>query len=665
MGKVNLETQGTSSEKGKRYPSFLRRPPKISEEEAFEFDSYIKSLANASDRVRHVLLVSVVASIVVLAALLRSSDAGWWKARVGLIKLTRSSGLLAGCPSNIGCPDNAGCPGNNSKAPDKEVPLVTSAVSRDEIAACWDSVNDLESKIKYYCLFKGCSEQDQYLSSQKDMLGKLHDRCDQLRVRRWLWEKEHTCSSFEIYASEIEKLNTGEVLLVGVPFVGIKFDINDLGMLSAIGLAVIAVTLLFATVRHHESLYLCLWKVRRIAEAENRYDDGQGKANFLYHALAMTQVFSRPPTLARWGKHRISMLFPLAFFLSPVVVHALVFLNDSKTAAIGLSYNPDLVGRTYYISLIAGIILIVTVVMSIGFEIAAATRWENTFYVLNPALRMVARPSIFSWIFPRRHPKIRFLRASAEGISGNKLRLLDLNSGESWLIPLERDAAPASLGIENINPEPWLFSPLVQDDNRYYQIKWMSDGGVEILECKDDIELKDDAWTVRNAAVVQEGDAIFEAVGDRVIKFSRGEKPKIVFQSNASAWTEGGGTLGTLDIAVFERDVDRHGKPVVGFVDKKETVLFLVVVGLKSGSLRLLSVGSSEFHLNKKLETDAAWKPHAVTAMGEFVFIAEVKRRRWFEWRVRLRVQRVPIDSLLVLKSPRFDGKKWVLKSGL
>src|SRR4051794_11187422 len=128
------------------------------------------------------------------------------------------------------------------------------------------------------------------------------------------------------------------VLQLQMPILGIRFDVNDLGFLGGTALAVLMLMLAFAISRQYENLFLSLWKVRSICDRESRKDDGQSKANLIYHTLAMAQHFNKPPTLARWERQPWNNLSRLLLLL-PITAQGLMLWNDWQTREVGQMLN--------------------------------------------------------------------------------------------------------------------------------------------------------------------------------------------------------------------------------------------------------------------------------------------------------------------------------------
>lgn len=150
--------------------------------------------------------------------------------------------------------------------------------------------------------------------------------------------------------------------------------------------------LLFCLSREHDNLYLALFKVRRLHERDSDNGDGESAANYLYHALAMSQVLSSPPTRARWQKSRAKNLILRLLYLVPLMVQTYIAIinTDSLDIARILGAGSALVMLPVYLSvLITGLLG----VLAIRYAQACERRWRSAFFRINPSIERV-EPSV-------------------------------------------------------------------------------------------------------------------------------------------------------------------------------------------------------------------------------------------------------------------------------
>jgi hypothetical protein len=188
------------------------------------------------------------------------------------------------------------------------------------------------------------------------------------------------------------------ILYVKTPVLGLTFDINDLGLIAGGTFAILMLVMVFYTHRAHENLFLAMWKVRELATKGNCFDQPGSKANLLYHALAMEQVFTVPPTLARWNDRPIFRKAHYVLFLIPVVVQGFILANDIHSAAIGMDFS----NRQTMISLFGQAFLILVVgtfcALCCGHLHADDTLWDQTFFIINPSYRWKGKARWIHWV---------------------------------------------------------------------------------------------------------------------------------------------------------------------------------------------------------------------------------------------------------------------------
>jgi hypothetical protein len=199
------------------------------------------------------------------------------------------------------------------------------------------------------------------------------------------------------HLGRLEEIQLENVYIMRMPFLGIGFDINDLGIFSALGLSLLMLMLLFSMSRQHQNLFLCLWKVRQLCARDAEHGKGQSKANLLYHSLAMAQLFTKPPTLARWRKNAFAGL-PKLLFLMPLFMQGLLLFHDIETIDFGLSINPKatvigLIFEGLSVAFIAGCTLVCWL-----YSRAADQRWRSAFFAVNPGYKDKPQPSWAQWM---------------------------------------------------------------------------------------------------------------------------------------------------------------------------------------------------------------------------------------------------------------------------
>jgi hypothetical protein len=181
------------------------------------------------------------------------------------------------------------------------------------------------------------------------------------------------------------------------PIPGVSIDYNDLGILGGIALVLLMLILVVCIMREHENLYLALYKVRRLCTIRGEdHTRGDSKANLLYHALAMSQVLSSPPTLARWKSRGILGHFGF-IFLFPAISYCWVLWTNRQTSKIGEAYGADM-DRILTVQVVLAALLLLLGMTALVYSRAMAKRWERAFFRVNPGRLRVRQTGLWEWL---------------------------------------------------------------------------------------------------------------------------------------------------------------------------------------------------------------------------------------------------------------------------
>lgn len=193
------------------------------------------------------------------------------------------------------------------------------------------------------------------------------------------------------------------MMILDIPALGISLDVNDLGIIGGIALLML-LSLLWLTIgREHENLYLALFKVKQIYDADpGESNNRDGKANLLYHALAMGQVLSRPPTLARWRRSPVmTTMFATLLFLMPAGVQSVIaYTNIISYAELQKSVPPGTLLPDAYLrtQAVIAVFLAILGVLSWFHLRACAIRWRRTFFAINPDWKRRPQRPLWDWL---------------------------------------------------------------------------------------------------------------------------------------------------------------------------------------------------------------------------------------------------------------------------
>ena len=137
----------------------------------------------------------------------------------------------------------------------------------------------------------------------------------------------HSCPQLGGVLKELETIQTEDVNLIRVPFFGIVFDVNDLGILGGLTFVIILLWFRFGLARELDNFKLAIDTARET-----------GQLLPCYRLLEMHQVLSIPPT-HRGNDHRFWRYLPLVLFFLPLVMSSVVLVHDAITVKYGWSIS--------------------------------------------------------------------------------------------------------------------------------------------------------------------------------------------------------------------------------------------------------------------------------------------------------------------------------------
>jgi hypothetical protein len=341
------------------------RPPHAPEDDhsahRWEHEQYIRALEVASGRIRFGLAALAVTCIVVFGAIFSESPRGWLNSRVKIAQVALDNRIW----ERQAVDRITTCLRREAMIRDAHMPLQAAGAAR---RAVWhasgfkDDCETVERSLNWATVARMSSER------------ALSDRL-----------------------KEYQRLQLDNIVVMKMPFWGISYDINDLGRLSGIAFMLLMIVLTFSVIRQHETVYLSLWRVRRLCYEYQGYNQGTSAANLLYHALAMTQVFSKPPTLARWRRSRPVNLLAKAPFWLPLLNLQQLIKHDWETRALGDLLNPDRTTRTLLWELTAFVVVLICSLVCFRYLKAEDSLWERTFFDINPWYRTLLEPTFLAW----------------------------------------------------------------------------------------------------------------------------------------------------------------------------------------------------------------------------------------------------------------------------
>lgn len=340
--------------------------------EEAQVEHYVKGFKDSSDRVRYVMITLTVACTLIFVGYNNTRRHAWFDSRV---EIARAAADAWG-------PDTTDL--------NTVFNGLTAEIREVESSQGGDGEGQNPQKVYSVVVDTGL---EPVQPVDKSAEGGLTDRAIQWAQGRGLKSR----SSIEDVIRIMEEVRIQNANVMRMPILGLAFDINDLGLFSGISFVVLMVMLAFALSRYHENLFLSLWKVRQICKEEKRPSVRGSEANLVYHSLAMAQLFSKPPTLARPNSGAGKSLSKLVL-LVPVSIQGLIFYHDCRTMAIGEIFDGSATGisvvaQSLCIAVVTGLTLV-----CLAYMRSSELRWRHTFYKINPCLEPLRQPPWLEWV---------------------------------------------------------------------------------------------------------------------------------------------------------------------------------------------------------------------------------------------------------------------------
>ncbi|MGB7921605.1 MAG: hypothetical protein WCF57_00035 [Pyrinomonadaceae bacterium] len=280
---------------------------------------FIEGTITASARFRLVLIVLITASILGFAAYWNSRQESWLNSRVRLAR-------------------NA-----------------TKYMSRyGDLNVIKEQLSVLTKK-----LMKGDIAEDE-----------IAERDELENVTQWLVSSRiYTKEQLETISRTLEMTRMQSVLLVDVPFFGVTFDVNDLGMLGGFTFVVILMWFRFTLWREYYNLSLTFKEAAKNKE----------HLKFCYKALAMGQVLTVPPDLfepqpsRQPGGKVVRFLYAL-----PVTVQLIILYNDLCSFNVGWIVSKGNTMLSISMSLVFIVLSALLTYWCVKLSIDIDKTWEET-----------------------------------------------------------------------------------------------------------------------------------------------------------------------------------------------------------------------------------------------------------------------------------------------
>lgn len=287
---------------------------------------FIESTNEAAARFRRVLFVMVTASILGFGAVWNSMPFGWLTSRLAATRSAEKYLTLQELRSEWVRLES---PRSDEKAKTGNSDVESIAQKRELII----------EKVNHTLRVDG--EEHGWITDLKELNRKLNSPSfDQ--ARKWTSGRNFHDSGQAIrYAQSLDDMRNANVLLVRIPFFGIGFDVNDLGLLGGITFSVLLILFRFTLWREYNNLRLTF----HLAKPED--------LRYCYMCLAMQQVLTVPPiaeTNDSWEssppissesqppkKPSGKTVRPLYF--TPLIVQSIIIISNAYTIQRGLVLN--------------------------------------------------------------------------------------------------------------------------------------------------------------------------------------------------------------------------------------------------------------------------------------------------------------------------------------
>lgn len=175
------------------------------------------------------------------------------------------------------------------------------------------------------------------------------------------------------FYSALMKSYVDNTFTIKVPFFGITFDVNDLGLLSGFAFLILLILFRFSLMREYENTYLAFEAVE---------DDKEILVPF-YNLLSMRQVLTIPPILKpipgmqhREG-FRWATIIPKILSFLPFGTLTVVVINDFLTQNIGDILSSGHTLFLYIASVALGVLVLVTTVSCLRVWINIDNEWHK------------------------------------------------------------------------------------------------------------------------------------------------------------------------------------------------------------------------------------------------------------------------------------------------
>lgn len=300
-------------------------------------DQYVSHTVESSTRTRRVLIIMITASILGFTAFWNSRSGSWINSRIALSQYAYK--YWDECQGTF----------------------------RDALLAqYWETCAAPRGPNRWHSQRSICEIE----SAQR-----WADLCHRISSYKML-RKFHSRAEVGKRTEKLEALRDDHVTVVHIPFFGVDFDVNDLGILGGATFVILLLWFRFSLYQELRNLDITF----RLAEY---LDKTQRKTllRYTYQNLSMGQVLATPPKLPVIPRRQRAQLFwdniSKSLYILPALVQLIICAYDYRTYNIAKMIAPGSAFRIMLVSFVLFVIALLLTVNCIQLSIRTSQLWRD------------------------------------------------------------------------------------------------------------------------------------------------------------------------------------------------------------------------------------------------------------------------------------------------
>lgn len=354
----------------------LRRSPEFG---VFQLNEYIHAFRGSSDRARYVIFITTAVSLLMLISAWNYQGWSWSRRATDLYYDARARVLAEEWKKIV-------LETQQREVARKRIDAIVETIPASPITE--QSASDLRRAISDLDRLEArlASEPLRETLAQRWKFGAWNDS-----------ERD-----LEWYGKQAAQFY-GRGVFVPVPGLGSSLHVNDMAIIGGVVLLALTALLWIALIRQHENLYLALYKIDVIRRRERKPSDGDSVSNLMYHALAMAQVLSHPPTLARWNlrvrHYIIHAVGALTVYFAPAIVHGTIVTMNCLTRERAYAvWTSDITHIRLGFQVLITACIATFCALAFTYARSCERRWRKSFFSINPGLARIEQRSWAEWV---------------------------------------------------------------------------------------------------------------------------------------------------------------------------------------------------------------------------------------------------------------------------